>query len=157
LESRFENRLQLENSFAKIIESISGGKMIVENDRLSRINEIIEKNENEVGLLKNFLENPFSRGDYYKKIKKSQSYLEDNSKSLLSIFVWVVNIILWGILIIGLLNIKKLIIEGLIFALISFFFTYLLSTIRIVIFCKRRIKELQELIYLNKKKILDFK
>lgn len=124
-----------------------------ENNRLLRINEIIMKNENEIDLLNRFLENPFSRGEYYKSIKKSQSYLEDNSKGLLSIIVWVMNIVLWGILIVGFSNIKKLLIEGIIFAIFSVISIYLATTVRLIIFSRKRKKELEELILINKNKL----
>jgi len=124
-----------------------------ENNRLLRINEIIMKNENEINLLNRFLENPFSRGEYYKSIKKSQNYLEDNSKGLLSIIVWVMNIVLWGILIVGFSNIKKLLIEGIIFAIFSAISIYLATNVRLIIFSRKRKKELEELILINKNKL----
>ncbi len=122
-------------------------------DRILRIKEIITKYENEINLLNNYLENPFSRGDQYFAITKSQSYIDDNSKRYLSILIWVLNFLLWGILVFGFSNIKTVIIEVVLFTILSLAFIYIGTTIRLFFFCKRRKKELKNLIFANQNKL----
>lgn len=121
--------------------------------RISRINDIILKNEKEIKLLNGFLHNPFSRGEFYKELIHSQRFSINNYKNTFNIVVWVLNILLWWILIFGFSNINRLALQVFIFIISSIISIYFGNTIRLIIFYSKRKKELQVLISENKRKL----
>lgn len=126
--------------------------MYSQSDRIFRINDIINKYENELKLINAFLCNPFGLGKTYKELIRSQR-LNNYNKLAFNIVVWVLNILLWGILLFGFSSIDILILQVVLFVIVSLISYYIGNLIRSVLFCLKRKKEIEVLISENKKKI----
>lgn len=122
-----------------------------------RINEIIEKYEKELVLLNKFLRNPFTRNKNYKQIIKSEPYMDNNeSFRLPNTLLWTFNILGWGLIIFGIAKMNFVVYSAVLFILVSLVVGYLLKTWLLIRFCKKRKKELEDLIFLNKTKLKNF-
>lgn len=120
--------------------------------RDARIQEILDKYNEELKIVENVLANPFVRSENYEKLRKLSSYLDYQGNWGLAWLLLVFAYLMYGLLIFQ-LSIENVLI---LIVLLSFGIAgglYINHVIKLVLFCINRRKELRHLIEVTHQKL----